>query len=422
MSDPAEFHNVGYRSSGHSITWGISFFFFGCYCLIHSSTIESSLPESIPSHSLSETSSLNSLITESTVKAKHRLVETLGVLRDDPLKFGFGHQEDNYYGQNWSYSSTMLRKRSLNQSDVFTNVADYPMLMGYDAEDFLNGKPLMEYVSWAAHKGIAINFLWSAQNPANDGEEVDTRCHGYHLVEELLPGGVFNHKWKRHLDHLAAHFDNFTFKGTDVHVPFIFRPFHEMNGDWYWWGTGCNSASALIAAFNYTRWYIEDYHGMDQILWMFCPSSVSSSSVSNFREYYPGNNTVDIVGFDRYSTEHDFIDKMKADCREMKNFSVHEGKLLAVAEVGITGGIQDITNNPSWFHSDFSSVIRDECDTAAYALTFSNYKSDHYWIPLKGQETYRGFKKMYEGSNTVFLSGELWAKSSYSVYVQKLLS
>uniref|UniRef100_A0A7S2CZF4 GH26 domain-containing protein n=1 Tax=Octactis speculum TaxID=3111310 RepID=A0A7S2CZF4_9STRA len=155
---------------------------------------------------------------------------------------------------------------------------------------------------------------------------------------------------------------------------------------------------------------------------MFCPSSVSSSSVSNFREYYPGNNTVDIVGFDRYSTEHDFIDKMKADCREMKNFSVHEGKLLAVAEVGITGGIQDITNNPSWFHSDFSSVIRDECDTAAYALTFSNYKSDHYWIPLKGQETYRGFKKMYEGSNTVFLSGELWAKSSYSVYVQKLLS
>lgn len=405
-----------------SIFPGLSLALIGCYCLLHAtSRFSSDSTASLASYSLEIESRAKSPLSpkERTRVAREHLLTSLNALADLSHKFAFGHEEDNFYGQNWSYQSTRLRKRTLNLSDVYTDVENYPVVFGYDAEDFISGIPLMEYASWAAHKGAVITFLWSAPNPYTDGGEDDVTCGGYNLLEEIMPGGIFNDKWTSSLDILGVFFNNFTFKGTYEPVPFIFRPFHEMNGNWYWWGTDCNSPESFIRAFNYTRWYFEDHLGLDQIVWMFTPSSPSTESVavSNFKEYYPGSASVDIVAFDRYSDEELYLHDMRRDCHIMSEFAAAKGKLFTISETGITGGIQNIKNK-SWFHSDFSAAIREKCSTAIYALTFSDYDSSKYWIPLDGQDTYHGFVKMYDESDSVFLYDSLWQNSVYYSYVQ----
>lgn len=41
-------------------------------------------------------------------------------------------------------------------------------------------------------------------------------------------------------------------------IPVIFRPYHEHNGDWFWWGKGVNSEEDYIKLWQFTVEYLRD--------------------------------------------------------------------------------------------------------------------------------------------------------------------
>jgi beta-mannanase len=109
----------------------------------------------------------------------------------------------------------------------------------------------------------------------------------------------------------AANFANITTPGTAEHAafqtylqqlasalkqingPFLFRPYLEQNGNWFWWGSQDPSQFAAM-------WQMEhDYlvaQGLSNIIWVFA----ANTGVGNYSTYYPGSEYVDVVGLDAY--------------------------------------------------------------------------------------------------------------------------
>jgi len=338
---------------------------------------------------------------------------------------GFGHQYANFFGQEWVWYTSW---EVYDQSDVKNATGDYPLVFGYDLQNYLAGLQaeendvtddartyeLANYAIWAAQKGAIIEFSWLANNPAfpDVADSYNTSCDGYALLAELLPGRALNSVWVKWLDHLTDFFNEMKFEdGTKV--PFIFRPFHEMTEFWYWWGTDCNTVDEFLAAWNYTRWYLEVEKGNDQILWMYAPSKPSDLP-EEFEEYYPGDDQVDIVAWDRYSKNTTYSSYIEKDCAKVVAMAKSHNKVAALAETGIWEGIQHV-HNEDWFMSDFLNPVISECPQLAYAMTYTNfYHQSEYFVPSKGQKTYSGFVDFHDSVHSVFLGDELWSATGYS--------
>ena len=48
----------------------------------------------------------------------------------------------------------------------------------------------------------------------------------------FTPGTALYKHWCDQVDTIAVYLK----KLQDAHVPILWRPYHEMNGDWFWWG------------------------------------------------------------------------------------------------------------------------------------------------------------------------------------------
>lgn len=64
-------------------------------------------------------------------------------------------------------------------------------------------------------------------------------------------------------------------------IPFVFRPFHEMTGNWFWWGSQ-NSKENYKAFFKATYDYFKT-KGVNNLLWCWSPDKTLDWG------YYPGS-------------------------------------------------------------------------------------------------------------------------------------
>jgi chitodextrinase len=111
----------------------------------------------------------------------------------------------------------------------------------------------------------------------------------------------------------------------DAGVPILFRPWHEMNGYWFWWGKKNN----LAGLWNLTYDRFVNEHGLNNILWVWNPNCMKATdpNIGDFKLYYPGHSRVDVLAWDIYLGEFSqvFHDEL---------FTFGGGKPIALGEVG----------------------------------------------------------------------------------------
>ena len=152
-------------------------------------------------------------------------------------------------------------------------------------------------------KGGLVTVSWHARNPVTGGSAFDV-AKTVDLKELLKVGTVANKRWMVQLDRVA----NGLSELRDAKVIVLWRPFHEMNGDWFWWGRQDypghrDDFNALWQQmFNY---FTKDKK-LDNLIWVYAASGAAHEATRaghvnrSIIYYYPGRDYCDIVGMDRY--------------------------------------------------------------------------------------------------------------------------
>lgn len=109
--------------------------------------------------------------------------------------------------------------------------------------------------------------------------------------ELLTPGTGLHGKWLAQMDLLAGHLRQL----QAARIPVIFRPYHEMNGSWFWWG-GRPGAAGYLALWQQLYTYYTGHHGLHNLLWAWTPDKPNPG----VEAYFPGLDKVDLLGCDIY--------------------------------------------------------------------------------------------------------------------------
>ncbi|MBQ9118693.1 MAG: hypothetical protein IJY09_01395 [Lachnospiraceae bacterium] len=81
----------------------------------------------------------------------------------------------------------------------------------------------------------------------------------------------------------------------DAGVPILWRPFHELDGGWFWWSKGGSENFVKLWQLMYSRY--TDYWGLDNLIWVFG----YSGNGNGMADWYPGDDYVDLLGADSYT-------------------------------------------------------------------------------------------------------------------------
>ena len=149
------------------------------------------------------------------------------------------------------------------------------------------------------YAGGLVTISWHLDNPWTGGDSWDTN-NNEDLRELITPGSPVYDRWQIQLAEIA----NALRPLRDAGVVVLWRPFHEVNGDWFWWGAKNWSGheQAFIDVYRQMFDYLTNQQGMNNLLWVYSAADTYEQSLKN---YYPGPQYVDVVGIDIYSDTMD---------------------------------------------------------------------------------------------------------------------
>ena len=168
------------------------------------------------------------------------------------------------------------------------------------------------------------------------------------------------------LDHMAGLLKPF----CERNVPILWRPFHEADGKWFWWGIeGIEPASRLYRMM-YDRF--TNVHHLNNLIWVWNTPN---------KEFYPGNDVVDIISRDLYPKAHTHTD-LSSEYEELVSIT-DMPKLAALAEIGSQPDVAQIAANRipwTWYMVWSNEFLLSEKWTSFEQLQ-ANY-ADAYAITL----------------------------------------
>ena len=314
-------------------------------------------------------------------------------LRD--LGYMFGHQDDTFYGLTWEWQ--------FGRSDVKELVGDYPAVMGYDLGGIemgdaknLDSVPFdaMRHEILNQHKrGGIITISWHPRNPLTGGTAWDVSSD--QVVKSVLPGGSQHPKFCLWMERVGNFLKSLKTQDGTL-VPIIFRPWHENNGSWFWWGQKLCTDNEYLALWNMLQDYLRA-QGLDNLMWSYSPNLDGGWTMERFMKRYPGNGRVTLIGEDSYQwgTEEDFVKQVTSDLDFLSSFANANNKLLAITECGY----KNIPDSTWW-----TRVLKPVLDKyqLCYFHTWRNYNKE-YFAPAPGHPSAMDFLKLYNDRRTLFL-------------------
>ncbi len=313
-----------------------------------------------------------------------------------------GHQDDPFYGLKWSGIADP-QKPERGRSDVKEVVGDYPAVMGFDLggiemgdEKNLDSVPFSrireELLAHVARGGI-VTISWHPRNPLTGGTAWDNKDST--VIASILPGGSKHLKFLGWMRSVGDFLKSLRTKDGRP-VPIIFRPWHENNGGWFWWGAKQSTPKEFRGLWCMLQDYLL-FEGLDNLVWSYSPNLDGNCTEEQFLERYPGDDRVDLIGLDAYQwgTEEDFVRQVNSDLRMLTDYTQKKGKLLAMTECGL----KNVTD-PTWW----SRVLKPQLDKypLSYFLFWRNYPKE-YFGPAPGEKNAESFLEMVRSKNVLML-------------------
>ncbi|MEU1367442.1 glycosyl hydrolase [Streptomyces sp. NPDC005803] len=219
----------------------------------------------------------------------------------------------------------------------------YPGLWGGDlmfaAPDVADRQRVVDQAKTEWANGSLVALTWHVCPPTGGSScafegGVKSNMSDAQFSQILTDGSTLNKAWKQRLDEAVPYLQQLKNAG----VPVLFRPFHEMNESWNWWGNrpGANGSARL---FQITRDYLAGTKGLDNLIWVW---NVQDNPAGGWSNYYPGNQYADVVSLDVWYKSH----PSSADYQQMRNIA--GTKPMAIGEIGKMPTAALLQSQPQW--------------------------------------------------------------------------
>ena len=322
----------------------------------------------------------------------------------------YGHQDDPVYGVGWVGDE--------NRSDVKSVCNDYPAVMGFDLGHLelgdsvnLDGVPfsrMRKEIINQFERGGVVTLSWHLDNPltggtawVNGGEKAEQEKQ---TVASVLEEGENHEIFLTWIDRVAD-FLNSLQTSYGVKVPVLFRPWHEHTGSWFWWGQNLCSAEQYKALWVLTEKRLKE-DGVTNALFAYSPGSEYWEHEEMYLERYPGDEYIDVIGFDHYCTAQEgdtlglkkYTEQLEILLTTLCCVAEKHGKVPAITETGYESVKCD-----NWW----TAYLQPACDKfpIAYVLTWRNAhdKLGHLYAPYPGQQSAEDFVAFYNADKTLFV-------------------
>jgi mannan endo-1,4-beta-mannosidase len=174
-----------------------------------------------------------------------------------------------------------------------------PKLLEVDLTDFdAHAAGIFTLLLSHAAQGGLIGLSYHVDNPFTRGGDQDRdQVDLPQLADPDHPQTPAGTTWKADLDRIADVIQRFADAGAVV----LFRPLHESNGGWFWWGQ--SDPAEFQATWQGMFRYLTTTRGLHNLLWVYSAGRDYGDALSDPIRLYPGDDVVDIVGLDIYDDE-----------------------------------------------------------------------------------------------------------------------
>jgi len=313
-------------------------------------------------------------------------------------KILFGHQETTAYGIGW------VNDGFGNKSDVKEVCGDFPAVYGWDIGDVgqdknLDGVPFYQIkalIKDAYERGGINTISFHQDNPVTGNHAWDNTP----AVSKILPGGSHHQSYLENLDRVASFMKDLT-ADDGTYIPVVFRPYHEHNQTWPWWGVQACTAEEFVELWRMTVDYLVNDHDIHHLLYAISPQNIKTEA--DYFERYPGDNYVDILGYDYWRSSYaaDYVSHLNEAMDMLGKAANDRNKIPVLTEIGL-----DQLAIPNWWTDYLLKGLNysEHSRKIAWALVWRNDSVEHFHAPYPGQVSAANFVAFYNDPRTVFES------------------
>jgi mannan endo-1,4-beta-mannosidase len=208
---------------------------------------------------------------------------------------------------------------------IQTNTGKLPAILGLDfsgvtmpeRRPVANHGTVNRAIDWYKHNGI-VTICWHWHAPTGK-RGLYTKETDFDLRRGLVEGTPEYEGILRDIDTVAGELKLL----QEAHVPVLWRPLHEMNGRWFWWGAQGAEPCRRLWQLMFDR--LTSHHHLTNLIWVWSPGAAI-----DLADWYPGDAYVDIIGQDHYPMDGnhrpagDIYDELVRFCRGTKLIGMSE--------------------------------------------------------------------------------------------------
>jgi mannan endo-1,4-beta-mannosidase len=227
-------------------------------------------------------------------------------------------------------------ERNADTEAIHTATGKYPAIWGSDFgftnledKDSVTHRNLMiEEAKKQYAAGSIIYLCWHMLRPTEDepgqpnvswGGSVQAKLTDDQWLELITSDSPLHQRWEKYMDTAAGYLKQL----QDAHIPVLWRPMHENNGTFFWWG-GRPGQYGTAELFREVYNRMVNVHHLNNLVWVWNQNGPAPGG--EFYSFYPGPQYADVVSYDNYSTLDDRY--------YQEILTIANGKPIGFGEVG----------------------------------------------------------------------------------------
>ncbi len=204
----------------------------------------------------------------------------------------------------WNDPDTYIKDNEAEFDYILEQTGEQPAIRGIDflayntTTDWRDQAP-ERCIEWVNEYGGIATVTWHWNVPTEEGstetafyvESTGNSPFTTFSVANAIEEGTWEHELiLKDIELIAGELQ----KLEDADVPILWRPLHEAEGAWFWWGAeGPENCKALYRLL-YDQ--LTNVYGLDNLIWVWTGYTYETSA-----NWYPGDDVVDMVGYDKYN-------------------------------------------------------------------------------------------------------------------------